>query len=59
MPDKRLKLTLQKSLSQQSENDQLVTSEMLMDGKRERQILHNGEYYRLTITKNNKLILTK
>lgn len=36
-----------------------VSSETLLDGGRELVIRHNGEDYRLRITANDKLILTK
>lgn len=36
-----------------------VPIEQLLDGKRELNIQHNGERYKLRITGNNKLILTK
>lgn len=36
-----------------------IRSEELMAGAREIVILHNGETYRLRITRNGKLILTK
>lgn len=38
---------------------QRVTSEMLFNKGRELVIQHQGEDYRLRITANNKLILTK
>lgn len=37
----------------------VVHSDALMAGKNEIQILHEGELYRLRITKNGKLILNK
>jgi len=37
----------------------VVRIEDLMDGQHELTILHAGEEYRLRITKNGKLILTK
>jgi len=36
-----------------------ITSEELMEGQRELIIVHDGEEYRLRITSNNRLILTK
>ena len=36
-----------------------IASTVLMHGAREVTILHAGEHYRLRITANNKLILTK
>ncbi|MBS0264623.1 MAG: hemin uptake protein HemP [Planctomycetes bacterium] len=37
----------------------LVRSEDLLQGQRELIILHEGAAYRLTVTRNGKLILTK
>ncbi|NEU12391.1 hemin uptake protein HemP [Methylobacterium sp. BTF04] len=37
----------------------VITSAVLMDGRREVVIVHGGERYRLRITANDKLILTK
>ena len=37
----------------------VLTSKELLGERRELIILHEGELYRLRITKNNKLILTK
>lgn len=37
----------------------IITSRELMAGQREIIIVHDGEEYRLRITSNNKLILTK
>lgn len=36
-----------------------VTAAALFDGARELRIVHAGDEYRLTITRNGKLILTK
>lgn len=36
-----------------------IRSEALLQGKREALILHAGEVYRLRLTKNGKLLLTK
>lgn len=36
-----------------------LSSSQIMDDQREVIILHDGEQYRLRITSNNKLILTK
>jgi hemin uptake protein HemP len=36
-----------------------IPTEFLFQGTQEIQISHNGEHYRLRITKNGKLILTK
>jgi hypothetical protein len=36
-----------------------IPADLLFQGKREILIAHNGETYRLRITKNGKLILTK
>lgn len=36
-----------------------VPAEVLFRGRQEILICHNGEYYRLRITKSGKLILTK
>lgn len=36
-----------------------IASAVLMSGTREVTILHAGEHYRLRVTANNKLILTK
>ncbi|PXW62135.1 hemin uptake protein hemP [Methylobacterium sp. B4] len=37
----------------------MITSDVLMQGQREIVIVHDGSNYRLRITSNNKLILTK
>ncbi len=37
----------------------LVRSEDLLQGRRELQILHEGEIYRLLVTRNGKLLLQK
>lgn len=37
----------------------IITNRELMAGQREIIIVHDGEEYRLRITSNNKLILTK
>jgi hemin uptake protein HemP len=37
----------------------VLTSKELLGERRELVILHEGELYRLRLTKNNKLILTK
>jgi hemin uptake protein HemP len=37
----------------------IVPASMLFNGNQEILINHNGEHYRLRITKNDKLILTK
>lgn len=37
----------------------MITSDVLMQGRREIVIVHDGLNYRLRITSNNKLILTK
>ncbi len=37
----------------------VVTSEDLLKGGRELQIIHQGQVYRLCLTQNNKLILQK
>jgi hemin uptake protein HemP len=42
-----------------SEHPRLVSSEELMQGRRELWIEHAGEIYRLRITSNGKLYLTK
>ena len=36
-----------------------IAVEAILDGEREVVLVHNGEAYRLRITANNKLILTK
>lgn len=36
-----------------------ISSTVLMDGRREITILHAGERYRLRVTANDRLILTK
>jgi len=36
-----------------------IDARSLMKGRKEALLLHNGEHYRLRITGNNKLILTK
>lgn len=36
-----------------------ITTNFLFQGRQEILISHNGEHYRLRITKNSKLILTK
>jgi hemin uptake protein HemP len=37
----------------------VIPADLLFQGKQEVQIAHNGETYRLRITRNGKLILTK
>lgn len=37
----------------------VIDSDVLMQGRREIVIVHDGSNYRLRITSNNKLILTK
>lgn len=37
----------------------IIPTDLLFQGKQEILISHNGEHYRLRITKNGKLILTK
>jgi len=37
----------------------VVTTERLLEGAREIGILHDGREYRLQVTRNGKLILTK
>ena len=37
----------------------IIPTDFLFQGKQEILISHNGEHYRLRITKNGKLILTK
>lgn len=37
----------------------MITSDVLMQGQSEIVIVHDGSNYRLRITSNNKLILTK
>ncbi len=37
----------------------MITSDVLMQGRREIVVVHDGLNYRLRITSNNKLILTK
>lgn len=39
--------------------DPVIASDVLMQGRREIVIVHDGSNYRLRITSNNKLILTK
>jgi len=39
--------------------NQSLSSKALFGGRKEIVILHDGEEYRLRITRNNKLILTK
>ncbi len=39
--------------------DTMIASDILMQGRREIVIVHDGLSYRLRITSNNKLILTK
>jgi hemin uptake protein HemP len=39
--------------------NQPLTSRVLFGGRKEIVIVHDGEEYRLRITRNNKLILTK
>ncbi len=45
---------LEKSISVQA-----ISSEKLLQGRRELQILHGNEIYRLTLTRSGKLILHK
>jgi hemin uptake protein HemP len=45
---------LEKSLAVQA-----IASEKLLQGRRELQILHGNEIYRLTLTRSGKLILHK
>lgn len=42
-----------------SEPPRLVSSEELLSGRTELHILHAGNVYRLRVTRQNKLILTK
>ena len=44
---------------QQTRTPALIPAERLFQGSQEIRIDHNGEAYRLRITKNDKLILTK
>lgn len=37
----------------------MIASDVLMQGRREVVIVHDGATYRLRVTSNNKLILTK
>ena len=37
----------------------MIASDVLMQGRREVVIVHDGSTYRLRVTSNNKLILTK
>jgi hemin uptake protein HemP len=39
--------------------DSRINSDMLMSGKKELTIIHNQEEYKLRLTGNGKLILTK
>ncbi|MEK0084635.1 hemin uptake protein HemP [Benzoatithermus flavus] len=43
----------------QDDARQPVSSRELLGGRRELQIVHNGSIYRLRVTGNGKLILTK
>lgn len=48
-----------KTESNQQSSVQEIRSEELFRGKKQLVILHQGEHYRLTITRNDKLILQK
>lgn len=37
----------------------IISSQQLLAGRQQLLIVHEGEIYRLRLTKNNKLILTK
>lgn len=50
---------LNKETHQNVANHRMVTSEMLFSGARELVIRHAGEDYRLRLTNQGKLILTK
>jgi len=47
------------SLHGQDHSSHVIRSEDLLQGRREIQILHEGEVYRLLVTRNGKLILQK
>ncbi len=53
-----MELENQSEVSNSSQNRRLTT-ESLFEGRNEILIVHNKEEYRLRITKNDKLILTK
>lgn len=42
-----------------SNNENRINSEVLMSGRKELTIVHNNEEYKLRLTGNGKLILTK
>lgn len=58
-PEDNLNPLLQGGDQPVSRNVRTVRSPDLFSGSREIQIWHNGELYRLCITKNDKLILQK
>ena len=47
------------ALQRSSASPRIVNSEALFMGTRELRIAHGGEIYRLTVTRQGKLILTK
>lgn len=47
-----------KPASQPAAPKRIVSSELLLGGRRELVIVHNGREYRLQLTQNGKLILT-
>lgn len=49
----------QKAKQQPPEREAPLKAKQLFDGRREREIEFRGEIYRLRITRNEKLILTK
>jgi hemin uptake protein HemP len=50
---------MKKQVEAQQDEPQVLRSENLLRGAREVTIRHAGEVYRLRITSNDKLILTK
>jgi hemin uptake protein HemP len=54
-------LQLQRDMqkSQIPEPDRPVPAERLLGGRASIQIIHNGQVYQLSLTRNDKLILTK
>ncbi len=44
---------------QVAENCPVIPVETVLNGMREAVLVHNGEHYRLRLTSNDKLILTK
>lgn len=54
-----LHVTLRSSRAQSAAPMRRLTTEALMAGAREVILEHRGEHYRLRVTSNGKLILTK